>query len=429
MKRRFPWFKKSRRFTPVGFHPTLGGVWFVVGAMLIGLAAMDADVNLLLVIFGFCLGGLIINFFYGWRTLPLLSVRRIVPETAVAGQPFVIRYAVTNRSRLAVARNIHIEDVLPRRSPLTKPEVFVAALPPGTTITLSSMAAPVSRGRLAFTSIRLSTRFPFHLFVKWVWRESRQEVIVFPALGRLTGELKTGSRSADAAGAEGSLGWARGDEEFYGVREYREGDNPRRIHWRRSARTGQLMIREMAQPRNFQFWCVLNTLIRPHDAMQVRRLDAAISAAATLMCEALESGAKIGLICNGDPFVVLPPGCGRAYRPRLLTELAIRGMNLSDGLAAQVHKLTWPARWHAPCVVFGANFDEDMRAAARALTRCLGPTSVYVPGIPAFDQLFKWTDNSEFDDLRTTLAKDKSPERRNGNGARLRQYEQAGVAR
>ncbi|MBK8267528.1 MAG: hypothetical protein IPK83_04170, partial [Planctomycetes bacterium] len=83
MKRRFPWFKKSRRFTPVGFRPTLGGVWFVVGAMLIGLAAMDADVNLLLVIFGFCLGGLIINFFYGWRTLPLLSVRRIVPETAV----------------------------------------------------------------------------------------------------------------------------------------------------------------------------------------------------------------------------------------------------------------------------------------------------------------------------------------------------------
>jgi uncharacterized protein (DUF58 family) len=36
-------------------------------------------------------------------------------------------------------------------------------------------------------------------------------------------------------------------DEFYGVKEHREGENPRFIHWRRSARTGTLVAKEMTQ--------------------------------------------------------------------------------------------------------------------------------------------------------------------------------------
>ncbi len=411
MKRRLGFFSRKRRLTPVGLRPTLGGMWFMIGVTLIGLAAIDADVNLLLVIFGFSLGGILVNLFYCWRTLPALRIRRIVPETAVAGQPFTIRYALTNTSRFAVARNLHIEEFLPRKSPATKPEVFVASLAPGDSITVSTQVALPTRGRLNFSSLRISTRFPFHLFVKWVRIEQAQEVIVFPQLGRLRAEVKPGTRALESAGADGSMGWSRGDEEFYGVREYREGDNPRRIHWRRSARTGQLMIREMAQPKSYQLWCVINTRIRPYDAEQSARLEAAISAAATVICDALERGAKIGLICNGEPFVVSPPGSGRAYRPRLLTELAIRGRNEDDELAAQIYKLTWPSRLRSPCLLFGANNDEDMRAAARALNRAIGQTTIYVPGTPAFDQAFGWPEGSEFERLKKATAP-----RSNGRG-------------
>lgn len=403
MKRRLGIFKSRRGFGPVGVRPTLGGVWFVLGLSVIGLAAMDAEVNLLLGIFGFCLGGVCVNFFYGWRTLPAIRIRRIVPETALAGQPFVIRYVVTNPSRFSVVRNIHIEDFLPRRSPASKPEVFIPALAPGSSVTVSTVVAPLARCRLKFTTLRISTRFPFHLFLKWVRHEIPQEVIVFPPLARVRGEIRPGSRSHEAASLDTSIGWSPGDDEFFGVREYREGDNPRRIHWRRSARTGQLMVREMAQPKSYQIWCVVNTRIRPHDAEQSRRLEAAISAAATVICDALERGAKIGLICNGEPFVVSPPGSGRAYRPRLLSELSIRTLNTEDDLAAQMYKLTWPARWHCPCLLFGANHDEDMRAAARAVNRTLGPTTVFVPGTPAFDQMFEWSDRPEFEGLKATV--------------------------
>jgi len=33
--------------------------------------------------------------------------------------------------------------------------------------------------------------------------------------------------------------------EIHGVRSYRSGDNPRLIHWRTSARRGELMVREL----------------------------------------------------------------------------------------------------------------------------------------------------------------------------------------
>ncbi|MBX3396480.1 MAG: DUF58 domain-containing protein [Phycisphaerae bacterium] len=429
MARSFTWLPGKRHLSPIGIRPTLGGIWFIFGISVIGLAAMDADVNLLLAIFGCCIGALIINILHGWRTLPMLTVRRIVPETAVAGQPFVIRYAVTNRSRLAVARNIHLTDVLPRRSPLSQPEVFIESLPPGETVTLSTTVAAVSRGRLTFNAMIVSSRFPMHLFVKWVRREMAQEVIVFPPLGQMTGEIKIAARATENAGLGGNYGWSQGDEEFYGVREYREGDNPRRIHWRRSARTGQLMIREMAQPRSFQLWCVVNSLTRPHDADQAMRLDCAISAAATFVCETLERGARIGLICNGDPFVVLPPGTGRAFRPRLLTELAIRGLNTEDELASQIHRLSWPARWHCPCFVFGANHDEDMRAAARALTRTIGPATIFVPGTPAFDNLFEWPYRPDYNALRSLNLQKSPAEVRKGVGRRVRRTPLEGVAR
>ena len=36
-----------------------------------------------------------------------------------------------------------------------------------------------------------------------------------------------------------------GVDEFYGLKEYRQGENPRYIYWKRSARTGTMVLTEM----------------------------------------------------------------------------------------------------------------------------------------------------------------------------------------
>lgn len=395
MRRRIPWFSFGRGATASGVRLTAGGAFFVLGTILIGLAAIDADINLLLLIFGFCIGGLAVNAVHGWRTLRAIAIERIAPGSAVAGQPFTIRYILTNGRRWGTAKCLLIQDVLERPAPLPIPEAFVPALRPGEAVTVTVPAISASRGRIAFRDLKVSTRFPFHLFAKWVRHRREHETIVFPALGRLQAPVMQAATAADSSIGAGAMGHVRGDEEFYGIREYRAGDNPRRIHWRRSARTGQLMIREMAQASGRQLWCVLDTRIEQEDVEQRRKLELAISAAATVVCDALENGTRVGLICNGEPFVALPPNGGRAHRPLLLRELAIRGANTDDDLNSHIAGLTWPARWRGPCLLFGSAATEDLRAAARTLSLTLGITTTYVPGNQAFENLFSPAPNRE----------------------------------
>ncbi len=374
--------RKRAAPTTYGFRLTPAGAVFIAGTALIGVAAVDADINLLLAVFGLCLGCLLINAFYGRRSLRSLAVRRVAPESVFAGQTFAVRYVITNRRRWGPARCIRLQDEL---SPggIAEPEAFIPYLGPRESTTIQVAMRCRQRGRLRFTGIRLSSRFPFFLFRKWARHGCEDELVVFPHLGSWTGEWEPTQNATDAA-ESGAAHRLRGDDEVYGLREYRAGDNPRRIHWRRSARTGQLMIREMVRTESSNVWCVLNTRTAPRDAEASRRLELAISAAATFVCTALERGARVGLICNGTPMIVLPPASGRACRPRLLRELAIRTPNATDLLTQHLRRLCWPPRWRGRCWLFSAMDSEDLRESASALARALGPVSLCVPGLPGF---------------------------------------------
>ncbi len=385
--------KKRATPTNYGFRLTPAGAIFIAGTALIGVAAVDADINLLLAVFGLCLGCLLINALYGRGSLRNLTIKRVVPESVSAGQPFAIRYNITNRRRWGPARCILIQDeIAPPR--VARSEAFIPFLAAGESTTITVRMRCRDRGRLRFKGIRLSSRFPFFLFRKWARHGCEDEVVVFPRLGKWTGEWEP-SQNAGEPAENGPAHRMRGDEEVYGLREYRAGDNPRRIHWRRSARTGQLMIREMVRTESSNVWCVLSTRIAPRDAEESRRLETAISAAATFICTALERRARIGLICNGAPIIVLPPASGRACRPRLLRELAIRSPKAADPLAHHLRRMAWPPRWRGRCWLFSASDSEDLRETRIALARALGPVSVCVPGLPGFSNSVEFNDGDE----------------------------------
>src|SRR5262249_27175192 len=152
------------------------------------------------------------------------------------------------------------------------------------------------RGRILFDQIALSTRFPFGLLTKFVTASIPQTTVVYPTLGTVRERRWQVRRWADAS-IDGRPLAQRGDDEFDGLREYRAGDNPRRIHWRRSARTGFLVVREMSQLGTNQVWCIIDTRIPPVDVDAAERLEDAISCAATVACDAIESNCRVGLIC------------------------------------------------------------------------------------------------------------------------------------
>lgn len=387
MKAARPRPPRSRRVTSYRLRLRAGGAVFCLGTVLIGLAAIDSDNNILLILFGLCLGAILVSLLSGWRTLRGLSISRLAPDIAVAGQPMELRYTVTNHRGWWPAREIHVCEIFGPHPPAAKPETYIPFLRGGEAVTLTAPALSKRRGRIVLSCIQVSTSFPFGIFVKVIRHRAEDEIIVFPTLGRLRGNPLERSKLADAADGGAMLVRGRGDDEFYGLREYRQGDNPRRIHWRRSAHTGQLMIREMARTRDPQLWCVIDTRIDPADAEQREKLETTISAAATVICDVLEQGTRVGLICSGDPLLVLPPGAGRHRRKRLLRELAVRTTNTEDVLSRQLQGVPLPTRWRGSCVLFAVKETDDVRAVSRFLRRTLGPTKICVPGAEAFDSL------------------------------------------
>ncbi len=101
--------------------------------------------------------------------------------------------------------------------------------------------------------------------------------------------------------------------EFYGMREYRPGDDLRRIVWRATARTGRVMVREAEQGITDHITIVLDTDRGSHsrDAGGTSEsFEAGISAAASLAVRHLRDGYEVRCETNGGPLTRPLRGAG-----------------------------------------------------------------------------------------------------------------------
>src|SRR5439155_16399434 len=127
----------------------------------------------------------------------------------------------------------------------------------------------------------LTTGYPLALVQLTRRLGQAADLIVFPKLG----QLQRGRLRRFLAQHSPSLGQARAfprrhpgaQTEFHGLRTFRPGDSPRWIHWRTSARRGELMVREFEDTPNDHLVLVVEP--GPADNRPLERL---LSLAATI---------------------------------------------------------------------------------------------------------------------------------------------------
>jgi len=117
---------------------------------------------------------------------------------------------------------------------------------PRTRSNLGYSIEPPRRGVFAIGPIEVETGDPFSLATGTAVVAGTQELIVTPALTDFPGR----GLSADAGDGTSQIVQraATGSEDDLMTREYRRGDALRRVHWRASARHGELMVRQ-EEPR------------------------------------------------------------------------------------------------------------------------------------------------------------------------------------
>jgi hypothetical protein len=115
------------------------------------------------------------------------------------------------------------------------------------------------------------------------------QVVPLPAV-RLGGEyVGTGDSRARSVAVHG--------EDDAATREYRNGDDLRRVHWRSTARTGELMVRREEQPWDSRATVVLDTRAEAHHGEgPTASFEWAVSAAASIAMHLRQAGYKVRLV-------------------------------------------------------------------------------------------------------------------------------------
>lgn len=203
-------------------------------------------------------GVLIVDAVFGLVLRPRVAAVREVPTRVAVGG----RAAVTYRMKNVGRRSLYSLSVdgfpWPRGVDFIGPRPLVEFLAAGERIVVRAEFEGQRRGKFLLPSCRVDTTLPFHLTRAGRLGQERQSVLVYPAFHPLERLDVVGAREYQPGGITLSSNVAEALE-FFGCREYRDGDNPRHLHWRSWARTGIPVVKEFREEYFARTAVVLDT--------------------------------------------------------------------------------------------------------------------------------------------------------------------------
>ncbi|MGN6505626.1 MAG: DUF58 domain-containing protein [Tepidisphaeraceae bacterium] len=300
---------------------SITGLIYCTTMMFIGLAAINTQANLLFGVFGLMIGILLASFWVSGIVIRRLRTERILPDHGIVGRPMSLQYRVTNEKRFwpsfaVTVAEIDGYDLFTRQS-----RAYLLHAPNKGSAVVPSEVIPIRRGVFELDRFQLSTSFPFGFIKRALDRRVRDSILVLPAIGSMRRDLMRRFKSAESSGinVRPSSG---GTDEFYGVKEYRSGENPRWIYWKRSAGSGPMVVREMTRVSPPRLLLLVDTFARD-DARETHiAIERAIAMAATVIDHAMAEGLPIGLIAWSGDWITILPNRGKRHRLDLLTALA-----------------------------------------------------------------------------------------------------------
>lgn len=355
-----------------------GVIWIAAAAVMLVIGILKG-INLVIVL-AYLMGGLwVINLLLARRAVRGLSARRLPLPPVQAGVP--------------VEWQIEVRDdgtppgswVLEERVRDSAAAWLVVRSGSGTVFRPRVRATFPLRGRYSIQPLTARSTFPFGLVGRKVQLLPADELIVLPRPARVDGErLRTWLFRAWAGRDEERRKVRRVVEreaEVHGLRDYRPGDAPRRIHWKATARRNRLTVREYedaAPPRLLVIvdpWLPARPKKADHD-----RLEMVISLAAGVCKEwRRAAGARLALVLAGPTPVALdgPPGPG--FTERQLTALALEPGGEPGDVTAALGQLS-RAALAVPALVLSSRADCPVaKVVGRALGRAVALAQIGQP--------------------------------------------------
>ncbi len=331
--------------------------------------------NLPLVLAGALVGLMLMHWRLGRSTVESVSAKRRIPDEAFAGQPFKVRFLVSNHNRWLAAWLIQIDDRISAVSRaeealsswrllgmkrltvgrktaeirpgqwLTTASCGVGTVPVGMTCTAEYECEIAHRGKYVLGPATLSSAMPLGLITSRKRIAETQVINVYPRLQPLRRDwrMRIQSRGGGSATTSRKSGAAEGD--FFGLRSWKSGDSKRWIHWRTTARIGEPAVRQFEQQRRFDVCILIDTYLPAPKTGSAPNADTSgsspdlelvISTAASLISQIVPTPTnRVAVsIAETEPSIAASGGGGDQLRGMMTLLAEIRGCQLPNVNAA-----------------------------------------------------------------------------------------------
>ena len=237
-----------------------GWIYFV-GLLLVALAALNTGNNLLFLILASLIALILMSGILSSISLSGIEMHLNLPEHIFAGQPVRAPVELENQKLTLPSFSLRVEAVQEKNSSaatILEKAVYFPYLPRQDRVQqIVPMKFP-RRGVYHQDAFRIVTRFPFGFLQKARRLDLKTEALVYPSVDP-TAEYR--DVLPVLQGALESVVKGRG-QDLYGVRDYIHTDSARLVHWKATARSGSLMVREFTREEDSRVLLVLD----PHAA-------------------------------------------------------------------------------------------------------------------------------------------------------------------
>ncbi|SDD12327.1 Uncharacterized conserved protein, DUF58 family, contains vWF domain [Geodermatophilus telluris] len=252
--------------------------------------------------------------------------RTVTPARVPRGEDAEVLLEVTNAQRRA-GRLWLLTEQLPAELGRA-PRFVVERLAGGATTALRYRVHGGRRGRYRIGPLRLRLVDPFGLVQRTTSGTGDAPLLVVPRVRELGPGGPAGGQGGGAEGVRRSI--AVHGEDDVSTRAYRHGDDLRKVHWRATARTGELQVRMEERPWRASAALLLDTRVRAHLLARTATPGAAaaaavpgppgdpapppdslewlVEAAASIGCQLARRGAALRVVTEGGE---LAPAAGR----------------------------------------------------------------------------------------------------------------------
>ena len=303
--------------------PTIPGVLLIGLSMGIGTAAYNSSSNILFITLSLLLACLILSGVLSWLNLLGVAWRLRLAAPLRAGHEAVVALELRNRKSFlptyglwfelaaqtedgsqpqraestVTARGLDVREMLAQAdAAVTRGRMALRSrLEPAGDVRLEWICKPDRRGMLRVDLVSVGSLFPFGFLKKDVGTTLSAHAVVWPAPVEyrrhsvVSARRPIGGERMARAGSGGDL---------HALRRYAVGDSHRLIHWKASARTQTLLVRQFAaeSAEGFSLWLQTESDVWPRP----EQFELLVSFCASLAEDLFRAGRLTGVAIDDD---------------------------------------------------------------------------------------------------------------------------------